>query len=422
MKHSQSSKFLIGIIVIVVMVVYFSIPDAVDQSKLSQASELTGLGEDVILANTVDTLFFEDILDQPDLVVEEIKFNFSEETVVDARVTELELVRTITFDDNTKDTQSTKPTTLDALDFIAVKDDLREIGNGEISFDIDVPVEKEIRLSQAEFTFYYIEDNDPEKKRIVKTSFSQLEEVDVNDGVIQILLQDVELNPLLVNSGVGFHTLELVLEKFFIIYEDNSREFVTPLQTIYSIEIEKSDSQTIKKDEAGNLVKSFDFDVPITISSNHQGVAADMCLSRCRGGGCCSHYFTSAIIPAPSMGAVTITNLETNKVVASSPAVKGVCTNTDYRFNSISANLSNCKAVSGGGGLGFSAQRGQSYEIHVADPNKTWTINVPESGGSFTYSCIDSKTATPTGKIAYGNYGTSQQLFTIDGNRACNFP
>ena len=177
------------------------------------------------------------------------------------------------------------------------------------------------------------------------------------------------------------------------------------------LNIEKSDTHSIIKNESGVLVKSFDFDVPLTISSNKQSVTSKMCLSMMRGGGCAYQHSSGSTIPAPAMGSVTITNIKSGEIVAQMDSVnKGSCT-TDYRFN-IFSNQAYCSqnnyAVGGYGGssLGYLAQRGQSYEINISDPLTSWIIDIPITGGEYKYSCI-------------ADQGTQQGSST---GRTCNFP
>ncbi len=394
--------------------IVFEIPDTNESKIVVGDVELIVNNDDIVPVTIIDQILSEppDLIipinsELPPSILNEIQYSFEEETVIDVTINEYELIRTIHFNDGSIDEQSTL-SELITLDFIALDNDIREINNGKISFKLTVPIQKPIRLAQGEFTFYYIESGESKNIKTVNYVFNTKSQSDVINDSLIMLDNEIQLSSILSSSPLGTHEFKVVLNKMFIIYDDNSREYANPNKTIYTTNIEKSDTQSIIKNESGVMIKSFDFDVPISISSNIQSVSATMCLSSCRGGGCCSQSTSSSTIPAPQMGSVTITNMESGEVVAQMDSVgKGSC-RTDYRYNSF-GNQAYCAgnpSMTGGSSLGYSAQRGQSYEISVSDPVTSWIIDIPITGGEYKYSCI-------------ADQGTSQGSSI---GRNCNFP
>ena len=397
--------------------IVFEIPDTNESKIVVGDVELIVNNDDIVPVTIIDQIFESPDLtipidsELPPSILNEIQYSFEEEnTLNDITINEYELFRTITFNDGSTDEQSTF-TQLQVFDFIALDNDVREINKGKISFKLTVPVQKPIRLAQAEFTFYYIESGESKNIKTINHVFNTKSQSDVTDNTLTMLDNEIQLSSFLSSSSLGIHEFKVTLDKLFIIYDDNSREYATPNETIYTVNIEKSDTHSIIKNESGVLVKSFDFDVPITISSNKQSVSSTMCLSMMRGGGCAYQHSSGSIIPAPAMGSVTITNIKSGEIVAQMDSVnKGSCT-TDYRFN-IFSNQAYCSqnnyAVGGYGGssLGYLAQRGQSYEINISDPLTSWIIDIPITGGEYKYSCI-------------ADQGTQQGSST---GRTCNFP
>ena len=394
--------------------IVFEIPDTNESKIVVGDVELIVNNDDIVPVTIIDQIFESPDLtipidsELPPSILNEIQYSFEEEnTLNDITINEYELFRTITFNDGSTDEQSTF-TQLQALDFIALDNDVREINKGKISFKLTVPVQKPIRLAQSEFTVNYVDSNNNVKK--IKNIFNTKTQSDVKDGMIVLLDDDIQFDSILETSSLGKNKLIVTLDKLFIIYDDNSREYASP-NTLYSAIIEKSNAQYIIKNESGVMVKLFDFDVPITISSNKQSITSTMCLSRQNTGGCAWQHSSGSTIPAPAMGSVTITNIKSGEIVAQMDSVnKGSCT-TDYRFN-IFSNQAYCSqnnyAVGGYGGssLGYLAQRGQSYEINISDPLTSWIIDIPITGGEYKYSCI-------------ADQGTQQGSST---GRTCNFP
>ncbi len=418
-KHKVIRISVLIAVVAIFGVMFGSQQNEISQSALTSASETFGISEQEILDNAQTRLVIQSFLDEsPDMVIDEIEYSFKEIDLVNVEVKTMELIRTFTFDDNSQDIKNISSGVLDSvsLDFLAVKDDSRPLTNGKIKFDLKVPITKEVSIIEGQFSVG-LGDN------VIKTIVINMDNSDVVNGKITLLSNEFQMNQILSNLPDGVHTLEVRLDKLFIVYEDFSREYSNPLSVIYSVDFEKSSAQTIKKNEQGHFTKTFDFDVPITVSANQQSASVQVCLSGCRGGGCCITYSQGGVIPAPALGLVTVTDISTGEVVASKPPMgAGYCTGQGFGYTVLSGSLTQCSSSSGGGGsLGFSAQRGESYRVTVSDPSASWVIDVPESGGAYNYSCVDARSATQTG-TSYGNYGTSAGIYSISSVRSCNFP
>lgn len=381
-----------------------SIPLPPDENQLQIQADFLNIEVEEMLDGATSQLVFTDAFDSPpDLVIEEIEFRFDEQDLTEVQVKPLNLVRTITFDDGTEDTSTIPTVTLESLNFLAIAEDSRPLNNGKIKFSLEMPIDETKTVRQIEGDFSIGLDD-----MVVKSIFTKLKLSDIVDNNAVLLSTELNLNTLLNSKSVGLHTLNVRLDKLFVIYEDESREYSNPNQELYTIQFEKNDQKTIKKDEHGQFVKVFDFDVPITVSANTQSVSVSVCLSKCWSGGCCQTYtysvgaYSGGIIPAPALGVVTITDISTGEVVASKPASgAGYCSGQGFGYPIISG-VTQCRAVSGGGGsLGFSAQRGESYRVTVSDPSASWVIDVPETGGAYNYSCVQN---------------------AQNGVRSCNFP
>lgn len=419
--------FTISLVLGVVgMIFALSTPESIDQEQLKKASDVLGVSTEEVLANYNQQLIIQNIFDgkpEPDFTIEEVDFYFDEQNIFKDNSTnsfsakELVLTRTLTYDDGTQNIDTIKPSFLNtvSLDFIAVKDDIRPIANGKINYQLSLDVTKEISIADGEFSIFFDQGN-------VKLIVKKLTNADVKNGKLIIFDQTLELNNLIATSSPGLHKLELRLDKFFIIYADNSREYANPNQILHTVEFEKNLDKTIKKDEYGNYVKVFDFDVPITVSASAQSVKVSYCLSGCRGGGCCSSYSDTGVVPAPPLGAVSITDLSTNKIVAHAPASPGGSCYGSFGYTLLSGSLTSCRYSEGGSSLAFNAQRGQSYRIDVTDPLKSWVINVPESGGAYHYSCITDATKEDTQSQSCTQNGGCTTIYSISSSRSCNFP
>lgn len=363
---------------------------------------------------------------EPPSILNEIKYSITEPEPMENKINEYEVRVKVIYNDNSYDIIENKKE-LQSLDFIAIRDELKEISNGKIELTLTVPIEKEIKISENIMTVYFDEfscnqENPPtelnssidcntklnptnSKNARIAQEYATKYPADVIDNKL-IYKIDVDLNPILKNAPNGIHSLIINLEKLFILYDDGTKEYANPYNTIYKTEIEISDSESIIKNN-GLPEKIYDSDVPITISTNKQSVQAIMCLSNYRGGGCASQYTTSSIIPAPALGYVKITNLETNEIVAEmNPTEAGRC-NADYRYFPL-GNQAFCaeNSVTESRSLSYNAQRGQTYQINVSDPYSSWTIEIPMLGGEYHYSCVAEK-GTKSGTTV---------------GRNCNFP
>ena len=416
-QHKKLRVFVLVLAVGIIGMVFASTPEEINQSALEQASNQFDLSEQEILENAEQQIFIQSFVnDQPDFIIDQVEYSIDEQQTPNVTVKTLDLTRTFTFDDGSTDVEEIDSSIVESvsLDFLAIKEDNRPLTNGKIKFDLEIPVTKDVSVSEGQFSIGL---ND----KVIKTIIVDLSQSDVVDGKLQIFTTDFQIKQILSNLPDGIHTLEIRLDKMFVVYDDFSREFSNPSQIVYSVELEKNSAKTIKKNEQGHFTKTFDFDVPITVSANSQSVKTSICLSSCKGGGCCSTHSATGYIPAPAMGSVTITDVSTGEVVASKDATNaGGCKTRDYRLSSITGNQNVCTTVIGGGGVGFNAQRGESYRIDVSDPKASWTIEVPESGGSFSYSCKTAVHKEATGYV-YGNYGTSQISYNETTMRSCNF-
>lgn len=418
-KIKQSHQALIiGIVLVLGLVFIFIIPIDIDDGNLNRISNTIGIETTEIIRESKQHNVLQSIFSQePDFEVDDVQIFIDEISInntTDVTVSRnLELERIIIFDDGSTDKKTINSASFETpiFDFTALVDDSRPLSNGKINLILSVDVEKEIEKTEGEFTVFFGSD-----KKIIKTIQSTHLQSDVINKKLTLFNEVIDIKSLMLSKSEGIYPLELRLEKLFIIFKDNSREFVNPLQVLYTINFEKNLAKSIIKDEVNGFVKVYDFDVPITISANAQSVTSLFCLSSYRGGGCASTYSQTAIIPAPSLGIVTITD-SNGLTVATKPSMgAGYCTQT--QSYALVQGLSNCLAVAGGGGsLTFNAQRGQSYKISVSDPSKSWTVNIPESGGSFSYSCIDAKQSKLTGYTLTGIPVYS----IISLGRTCNF-
>lgn len=434
-KHKTSvSKPIVSVVLVAgIMAIIFALSIPEDQMQLGDprlikiASSL-GVSEQKILDDAKEQLIINNFVGDDLFVfadygftIDEIEYSFDEIELVDVVVKPLSLTRTFTFDDGSTDVELIDSSTLDAvsLDFLAISNDVRPLTNGKVKFQLEIPVSKDIDLLHGEFTVGL---NDKVIKSIFVDKTSISSSTTESDVTLLLFSEEFNIKQILSNLPDGDHTLEIRLDELYVIHDDNSREYSNPLEILYSVSLEKNSAKTIKKNEQGFFTKVFDFDVPITISANTQSTSVSVCLSGCRGGGCCQTYSESGTIPAPALGAVTITDVSTGEIVASKDAGGAGYCSSGFGRAVLSGGLTQCRTTAGGGGsLGFSAQRGESYLVTVSDPSASWTIDVPEDGGAFNYSCVDSKSRTQTG-TSWGNYGTSRPIYSISSERVCGFP
>jgi hypothetical protein len=400
--------FGISALAMILILTIGSMPVPIDSEQIKKNAELLGTTQEVVFNNAQSqSLLTSTEKQEPTYSIGEVNYYVDEIKSPDIPSKKLQLERVITFDDGSQDTKLVQNDLL-KLDFISLKDDSRPIS--KLHLKITLPITREIDSSEGEFSVIF-------DGTVINFQTPRKTNADVKDGLLTIYDQTIDLKQQLSTKPSGSYVLDFKLGKFFIIDADNSRQYANP-SLLYTITLVKSTSQSLVKNESGDFVKVFDFDVPITISANSQKVSGTMCLSACRGGGCCQSYTKETYIPSPAIGSMTITDLKTNKVVASSPAIPaGVCASSDSRYSGgIYGGLSVCDSVTGGGSLSFNAQRGQSYKITVSDPATSWIINVPESGGAYNYSCIDHRTSIVKSVNIYGveNYGWTSE-------RSCNF-
>ena len=416
----MNSIRIIGIIGIVTIATVFllSIPEEPDYAKIQRVSDIIGVSPEDIVNEAESQLLFQNIFpDEPDFVIEDVKV-FVDEIAEPPKAKSFELERTFTFDDGTFQKDIVKASLLEqvnlsGLDFVALKNDERSLSNGSINLKLTVKVDKEIERAEGEFVIFFGSNKD-----IVSTISLHLNHADVVDSNLLVFDRTIQLSNLLASKSEGIHTLELRLDELFIIYKDNSREFANPSQILYTIDFEKNIAKSIIKNEEGKNMKIFDFDVPITISANPQIVLSGFCNTYYKAGGCASSYSRETFIPAPALGSVTITD-KAGKIVAEKPAKSaGYCLINAGRYLYGSSDCVSVEPSAGGGSLSFNAQRGESYKITVSDPVKSWTVNVPESGGSFSFSCVESQGFVRTGLTLSG-----VEIYSIVSyGRQCNFP
>ena len=348
-----------------------------------------------------------------DIVIENTTMIFTESQVPEPITEPLSLFREFTFRDGTQDSTTIEAAQFQivSLDFIAFPGDNRPLTNGTVSFELSVPIAKEI--SDVGGTYSILLNNE-----IIRSLSFDGDNSDVIDGSVLLFAETFEINQLVVDLSPGTHTLKIRVDSTFVVYSDGTREFTSPNEIIYSVDFEKNDAKTIKRNEQGDLIKTFDFDVPITISSNAQEVRVVNCQYGFRLGSCQGNHYYDALIPGPALGRLTITDQSNNEVVASHEAQEQIDCTYSFLSRPHNANITRCGPDDPRTSIGivFSAQRGESYRIDVSDPSASWVINVPETGGdSYEYSCIDKREL-----VEYGN--SRPRTYNITSERVCNFP
>ena len=353
--------------------------------------ELLVSNDDIIPVSVIDIIFN----DEPDLTIpinselplsllNEIEYSFDEDIVDDEiTINKYELTTTITYNDGSESSQSSF-VDLQSLDFLTLDDSTKEFDKGKISFKLSVPINKKIKLAQSEFNVSY--ETSIESKSI-KYIFNTKTQSDVKDGMIVLLDEDIQFTSILNSSPLGTNELVLTLEKLFVIYDDNSREYASP-DTIYSATIEKSNSQSIITDETGNI-KIWDQDLPLTISTNTQSVTAETCVTSSSTG--CTHSFQSFYkVVSPKLGQITITNLDTNNEMVRTDVVsKSSC------INKVDSEINLCESVGDGTKFTFMLQRDTSYKIEIGSPqNESFVINTPETDDSYNFTTLTATTQT----------------------------
>ncbi len=381
--------------------IVFEIPDTNESKIVVGDVELIISNDDITDITILDQILSEppDITipinsELPLSILNEVQYSFDEDIVTDKiAVNKYELLRTITYNDGSVDKQTTF-SELISLDFLTLDDDPKEFDKGKISFKLTVPIQKPIRLAQGEFTFYYIESGESKNIKTVNYVFNTKSQSDVTDNTLTMLDNEIQLSSFLSSSSLGIHEFKVTLDKLFITYDDNSREYANPT-TIYSVTIEKSNSQSIITNEDQNI-RVWDYDIPLTISTATQSVTADTCVSSSSGS--CTQYFQSFYkVASPKLGQITITNLDTNtELVRTDVVSKSSCIN---KINNVNINL--CDSVGDGTKFTFILQRNNSYKISIGSPqNESFIINTPKTDDSYDYACLTTTTQTkiPTTK------------------------
>ena len=354
--------------------------------------ELLVSNDDIIPTTVIDVLLSEppDITiplnsELPLTLLNEVQYSF-EEDIVDDEITvnNYEITTTITYNDGSVVNQSSI-VDLQSLDFLTLDDSTKEFDNGKLSFKLSVPISKQIRLAQSEFTVSYIDSNNNVKT--IKNIFNTKSQSDVKDDMIIFLDDDVQFSSILNSSPLGTNKLVLTLDKLFIVYNDNTREYANP-NTIYSATIEKSNSQSIIATETGNI-RVWDSDIPLTISTNTQSVTAETCVTSSSTG--CTHYYQSYYkVASPKLGQITITNLDTNNEIVRTDVVsESSC------INKLDSEINLCESVGDGTKFTFMLQRDSQYKIEVGSPqNESFIINTPETDDTYNYTTLTATTQT----------------------------
>ncbi len=355
--------------------------------------ELLVSNDDIIPITIIDVFLSEppDITiplnsELPLTLLNEVQYSF-EEDIIDDEITvnNYEITTTITYNDGSVINQSSF-IDLQSLDFLTLDGNTKEFDNGKISFKLSVPISKQIRLAQSEFTVSYIDSNNNVKT--IKNIFNTKSQSDVKDDMIIFLDDDVQFSSILNSSPLGTNKLVVTLDKLFIVYNDNSREYANP-NTIYSATIEKSNSQSIITNETGNI-RVWDSDIPLTISTNTQSVTAETCVTGSATTGCTQYYQNYYKVASPKLGQITITNLDTNiEIVRTDVVSESSC------INKLDSEINLCEKVGDGTKFTFMLQRDSSYKIEVGSPqNESFIINTPETDDTYNYTTLTTTTQT----------------------------
>jgi len=400
-------KIIITVIVITVVLGFLFYPNEPNDTIMFETSntneskikvgdvEFLVSNDDIVDVTIIDQLLSE----PPDVTIpidselplsflNEVQYSFEEDVIADKEiaVNKYELT-TITYNDGSESEQSNF-VDLQALDFLTLDNEQKEFDKGKLSFKLSVPINEQIRLAQSEFTVNFIDSNNNVKT--IKNIFNTKTQSDVKDGMIVFLDEDIQFESILNITPIGINKLTLTLDKLFIIYDDNSREYAIP-KTLYSSIIEKSDSLTIITTETGNA-KIWDSDLPLSISTSTQSVTAKTCVTSSSTG--CTKYFESYYkVASPQLGQITITNLDTNNEIVRTDVVsESSCIN---KLDSKEINL--CKQVGQGTKFTFMLQRDSSYNVKIGSPqNESFVINTPENYKEYEFNSL---TATIESKI-----------------------
>jgi len=372
--------------------IVFEIPDTNESKIIVGDVELIVSNDNIVAVSIIDDVFDKppDIIipissELPLSLLNEVQYSF-EEDIIDDEITinKYELTTTITYNDGSESSQSSF-VDLQSLDFLTLDDSTKEFDNGKLSFKLSVPINKQIRLAQSEFTLNYIEPNNTVKE--IKYIFNTKTQSDVKDDMIVFLDEDIKFASILTSLPLGTNELVLTLDKLFIIYDDNSREYASP-DTLYSVTIEKSDSKYIITNETGNT-EIWDSDIPLTVSTNTQSVTAETCVTSSSTG--CTQSFQSFYkVVSPKLGQITITNLDNNNELVRTDVVsESSC------INKLDSEINLCESVGDGTKFTFMLQRDTSYKIEVGSPqNESFVINTPETDDSYNFTTLIATTQT----------------------------
>jgi hypothetical protein len=215
--------------------IVFEIPNTNESKIVVGDVELIVNNDDIVPVTIIDQIF-----ESPDItiplsselplsILNEVQYSFEEDVIDDEITVNKYVLNTVlTYNDGSESIQSSF-VDLQSLDFITLNDMTKE-----------VPINKQIRLAQSEFTVNYVDSNNNVKT--LKNIFNTKTQSDVKDGMIVFLDDDIQFSSILNTSPTGINKLIISLDKLFIIYDDNSREYANP-NKLYSAIIEKSNAQ-----------------------------------------------------------------------------------------------------------------------------------------------------------------------------------
>jgi hypothetical protein len=435
-------------------------PDSKELTNLDLMMQYdNSLTKEIIIENSETRTIIDEIFDAPDYVetidVTDTSGNISGtldvlvfveeiEPEIITEKKELKLTRTLTFSDGTKDIESVNSPNLVGLDLIAIDGFQRDIADGNVKFELAIlgnPDDDRKMLVEGEITVIY---NGMIYDKVIMSNFtSKTLNANQDNQVISKQYSIKELNLL-----EGTYPLEFRLDKLIIIYDDYTNEQSQPYQSMYKMNIEKNKKETIIATVGANsftgstewsFQRTFDYDVPVKISANQSLLIADYCMGSQRGNNNCGKVMSmEAIVPAPALGEIKVTEIKADGTIHHLVAYKeakgaGECTNPSGGFKSRGSGISGfstggfsgidfdlCssqqgydyktellygdsrelvqgrssnysifdKITEGGGSLGFTAQYGSSYRIEISDPPKDFIIDVPVTTGEISYSCV----------------------------------
>ena len=346
----------------------------------------------------------------------------------------LELYREFTFDDGSV-SKSTHPFKaldfkLSSLDILTLSHKSKTMNNGTIKYTLVVPVPLNVDIDSIHGEFSMVVGDTVHDTVTFDGDNSNVNNV----GDVYVFSKRYAVSDLLDSQPYGRHVVGMRVDSLYVDYADGIREYTASGKLVHSyfIEKERSAEDLILLEEIDPVTSSTQpYDAEISIHRKYQNVSVKVCTTTQNGmmvpfGTGCSDgiaYETRAIIPAPGLGAVTITHVSTDTIVATVPAVSAPVCDIHYTFLEIP--ITTCVVTTGvreelHSGLIYTAQRGESYRIDITDPLKSWVIDVPLTGGKSTYKygCVDIRTATELDSLTV--HGVPE--YHIDSVRHCNFP